>query len=46
MTPQAYSLFRLNLKIYKQGKVAEENFGTVGAIGIAFVCGFLPRRAV
>jgi hypothetical protein len=36
----------LNLKINGQGKVAEENFGTVGAIASAFVCGFPPRTAV
>ncbi|WP_445670081.1 EpsG family protein [Paenibacillus sp. FSL R10-2771] len=39
-------LYRLNLKIYRQGKVTEENFGTVGAIASAFVPGFLPLAAV
>jgi hypothetical protein len=38
--------FIKNLKIYRQGKVTEENFGTVGAIASAFVPGVLPLGAV
>ncbi|AIQ52611.1 hypothetical protein R70331_14535 [Paenibacillus sp. FSL R7-0331] len=37
--------YSLNFKSILKERVAEGNFGTVGAVATAFVCGFQPREA-
>jgi hypothetical protein len=50
----AFGVFLFCLQLYidwtwnleEEERVTEVNFGTAGAIAIAFVCGFPPRTAV